>query len=246
LRNKNAELSDQNESLDNLRREMQFQTRVLTHDLRRPVSAAASCLEELRREIPVDVIGDSAILLTMAMNNLDRVEDMLQTLRQVEVEGHSGEPIAETDCGEVWKDLVVEFASELERRQVRVIVEKSVRFRCMMRKIRIVARNLLMNALRYVPVDGTGIVTLGAFDAGEEWHLRVSDNGPGIPPEYHSLIFEVFRKAPQEEPSPGLGVGLFLVSKIAEQHGGRAWVESDGISGSIFVLAIPKRISEYL
>ncbi|HEU4564472.1 MAG TPA: ATP-binding protein, partial [Gemmatimonadaceae bacterium] len=57
--------------------------------------------------------------------------------------------------------------------------------------------------------------------------ITVEDDGPGVPPELRAAIFEPFRQGPMRSPhSPGTGIGLSLVARFAELHGGRAWVES--------------------
>jgi signal transduction histidine kinase len=67
----------------------------------------------------------------------------------------------------------------------------------------------------------------------------VRDNGPGIGPEFQERIFGLFNKL--DPHSEGTGVGLALVKRIIEIHGGRIWVESDGVHGSTFLFTLPQK-----
>ncbi len=71
--------------------------------------------------------------------------------------------------------------------------------------------------------------------------IVVEDEGPGIPAELHEAVFEPFRQAPgsSSEHSPGVGVGLSLVRRFAELHGGRAWLEDRRGGGSSFHVFLP-------
>jgi len=71
--------------------------------------------------------------------------------------------------------------------------------------------------------------------------LTVEDEGGGIPQDLHEAVFEPFRQAPgsSSEHSPGVGVGLSLVRRFAELHGGRAWVEDRDGGGSSFHAFLP-------
>jgi two-component system phosphate regulon sensor histidine kinase PhoR len=115
------------------------------------------------------------------------------------------------------------------------------------RAIELAIINLVDNALKYAP-DGKKILvaahrlppapSLGR--ASERVEVRVTDEGPGIPPEDRKRIFERFvrGKSATEKRVRGSGIGLALVKHIAEAHGGRAWVESAEPHGSVFVFTV--------
>ncbi|MEP6895748.1 MAG: ATP-binding protein, partial [Chloroflexota bacterium] len=69
--------------------------------------------------------------------------------------------------------------------------------------------------------------------------LFIKDNGIGVAPEYHERIFGLFNKL--DPRSEGTGVGLALVKRIVEVHGGRIWIESEAGKGSIFYFTLPAK-----
>lgn len=106
-------------------------------------------------------------------------------------------------------------------------------------KVERILENLLANAIRHTP-PGTRI-WVRAFGQDDGVMLVVEDEGPGVPANLREEIFEPFRQAPgsSSEHSPGVGVGLSLVRKFAELHGGRAWLEDRSGMGSSFKVFLP-------
>lgn len=100
-----------------------------------------------------------------------------------------------------------------------------------------VLRNLLENAIKHNP-QGVRI-QVGVREAGREHILWVRDDGVGIPAIYHERIFDIFQRGPGAVTTRGSGVGLAMVRRIAERHGGRAWVESTPGEGATFCVALP-------
>ena len=107
-------------------------------------------------------------------------------------------------------------------------------------KIERILENLLMNAVRHTTSDRTIWLRIQPADGGAL--ISVEDEGPGVPQELREVIFEPFRQGPTASPhSPGTGIGLSLVARFAELHGGRAWVEDREGGGAAFRVFIPDR-----
>ena len=109
-----------------------------------------------------------------------------------------------------------------------------------------IVENLVRNAIKHTPVGTRVRVVVTGDEDGIV--LTVDDDGPGVPPELVERIFEPFEQgAPSNtDASPGTGIGLALVAKFAELHGGRARVESATGGGATFVVELPARTREEL
>jgi two-component system OmpR family sensor kinase len=99
--------------------------------------------------------------------------------------------------------------------------------------------NLVDNAIKFSPADGTITVTTG-HDGGEV-RVSVLDEGPGIPADAREAVFDRFRRldASRSRATGGSGIGLSIVREIAWAHGGRTWTQPGPRGGSLFVLALP-------
>jgi two-component system phosphate regulon sensor histidine kinase PhoR len=107
------------------------------------------------------------------------------------------------------------------------------------RRLDQVLTNLLENAHKYTPAGGEIRVTW-ENDRGNVL-LKVSDNGPGIPPEYHARLFERFYRVDKarSRDQGGTGLGLAIVKHIMQRHDGMVWVESQPGHGSTFACRFP-------
>lgn len=97
--------------------------------------------------------------------------------------------------------------------------------------------NLLENAAKYTPAGST--ITLSAKAQAGYMHISLCDNGPGVPQGKEKFVFEKFTRGQEESAIPGVGLGLAIVTAIAEAHKGRAWAEPRAGGGSCFIMTLP-------
>ena len=97
--------------------------------------------------------------------------------------------------------------------------------------------NLLANAVRYTPSGGQ--IRLRGERVGDTLHLKVQDNGPGVPREMQSRIFDKFVRLDQGEASGGSGLGLAISKEIIRAHRGVIWLDSEPGQGSTFTFTLP-------
>jgi signal transduction histidine kinase len=101
-----------------------------------------------------------------------------------------------------------------------------------------VLTNLLQNAVKYSP-SGSTITVLLREQAGEAI-LQIEDEGIGVPAKDRERIFERLQRGSNaRKAAPGLGAGLYIVSRIVQAHAGRVWVESEEGKGATFFVALP-------
>jgi signal transduction histidine kinase len=102
-----------------------------------------------------------------------------------------------------------------------------------------ILENLLSNSVRHTPQEARIWVRARPQDDGVLF--VVEDDGPGVPPELREAIFEPFRQAPGSSSvhSPGVGIGLSLVRRFAQLHGGNAWAEEREGGGASFHVFLP-------
>jgi signal transduction histidine kinase len=128
----------------------------------------------------------------------------------------------------------------LRRRRVEVVSDRCIA-NVDITKVERMVENLLTNAARHTPRDARVWVRVWSDETGVT--IAVEDEGPGVPDELKAAIFEPFRRGP-DPLEPGSGIGLSLVARFAELHGGRAWVEDRNGGGASFRFFLPGQVSD--
>lgn len=98
--------------------------------------------------------------------------------------------------------------------------------------------NLIENAVKFRSLERRLRIEVGCEEEGGFYRFHVGDNGIGISPQYQEQIFEPFRQL--DSGIEGVGMGLALVKRIVEHHGGRVWVQSELGKGATFYFTIPR------
>ena len=114
---------------------------------------------------------------------------------------------------------------------------------CEKTRIQELFQNLLDNAIKYSDKP-EGRIKIGCTREDSHWKFSVSDNGPGIDEEYHEKIFQIFQTRHSRDEVESTGIGLTVVRKIVELHGGKVWVESQLRSGATFFFTLPNAEGE--
>ncbi len=103
-------------------------------------------------------------------------------------------------------------------------------------------RNLLSNALKFVPDGRRPEVHVSAQRVGGGWTVTVADNGIGVEPGARERIFTMFERLHPRERYTGTGIGLSICKRIVERRGGTIWVEPDPGGGSHFRFNLPDAV----
>jgi PAS domain S-box-containing protein len=209
------------------------------HDMRNPLSVAMSSLGLLR-----DILGsnqDTKEIIDIAFSGVNRLQDLIDDLLHLEhIESGYGFSMSENDIVTLITQLSIESRPMMEHKQITYTLEIDPAIPAMQIDRSWFSRalmNYLNNAAKYTQPGGK--VTLKAFISGASLHIEVVDNGPGIPQEAQSRLFERFYRVPQTEYIRGTGLGLAIVKSVAEAHGGTVYVQSKQGQGSTFGMTLP-------
>ncbi|MEO7385466.1 MAG: ATP-binding protein [Gammaproteobacteria bacterium] len=208
----------------------------ISHELRSPLTRAKVALEFLEDgQVKHDLLGD--------IREMERlIADLLESERMNA--GHTTLRRSSVELGAMLQSLInSEFHDRFDRINLHLPGESVVRDVDAVR-VRLVAKNLIENALRYTPPDGLPVEVELTAKPGMVV-LRVRDHGPGIPKEHLPRITEPFYRADpaRSRSTGGLGLGLYLAKRIAEAHRGSLVIESELGQGTLCTVTIPDFIA---
>jgi len=232
LMNHERELAEKNVVLERF-------TAAVSHDLKSPLATICTYLGFLEQDIRRQDAGEidkGVAAIRKAADKMCRLLDELSDLLRV---GHKANPMVEAPLGEIVKEALDLVAGSVAKRGVAIKVSgEQVVLRGDRPRLVEVFQNLVDNAVKFMGDQKTPRVEIGAEPAGDETAIFVCDNGSGIDPRHQSKIFDLFEKL--DPGTPGTGLGLALVKRIVEVHGGGIWVESQGQgTGATFRFTLP-------
>ena len=214
---------------------------MLGHELRNPLGAIASAVRILERvENDADRAAPARAIIVRQVDRLARmVDDLLDVTRVTTGKiALQRRPVDLADSVAACL-AALNTAKRLEGYDVQVAVE-SVWIDADPARLEQIVMNLLLNALKYTPAGGRiRVATRAEQDQGV---LRVEDSGIGISPDLLPRIFDLFVQGDREpdRAQGGMGVGLTLVRRLTDLHGGQVEVTSDGVGhGSAFTVRLP-------
>lgn len=211
-----------------------------SHELRTPLTSIGMSIDLLLEHALDSLPEKDRDLLRAAHEEVHRlkvlVNDLLD-LSRIEV-GQIELDFDRVDVRDLVEHVRAIFKSQMERKAVELdtrLPENLPPVHADANKLAWVLSNLISNALRYVKHGGRIVIT--AQKAGAHVHVSVGDNGPGIPLEYQSKIFQKFVQVKGRD--SGTGLGLAICKEIIRAHSGTIWVESDPGQGSTFTFTVP-------
>jgi two-component system sensor kinase len=147
--------------------------------------------------------------------------------------------ISEINIGELAKSVFEELKAITHGRKMRLITNNPPSAQGDMSMIREVLLNLLSNAVKFTRKRDVGIIEVGGFEGDGENTYYVKDNGVGFDMQYKEKLFGVFQRLHSADEYEGTGIGLAIVQRIINLHGGRVWAEGEVDEGATFYFTLP-------
>lgn len=233
------ELKTVNEKLEKKVAELERFTYIVSHELKSPVVTMKGYLGSVEKDIQNKNLERAQKDLLRISSATDKLHDTISDLLELSRIGHIIGQKTEIDCSRLIQDALDSVAAHIQSKHIVVKIGSDLPIiHGDQDRLREVFENLINNAAKYMGEQDNPVIEIGIRNHGTEPTFFVKDNGIGIEPAYHTKIFGLFEKL--DPTVEGTGIGLALVKRIVEKHGGRIWVESEGLGkGSTFCFTIP-------
>jgi two-component system sensor kinase FixL len=232
LHNYASDLEKKNEELESL-------IYSITHDFKSPLLVVGGMVTRLHR-VASSCLGEKGLeYLEWIRINVNKMERMVGDMLEFYRADKTLIPFETVSTGAL-VDTVIRDAEPLAMEKG-IVLRKQGPFALVQgyrSRLYQVLYNLVENAIKYTDRTPGATVEIGCVLGDKEHLFRVSDCGPGIPPEHQAKVFQIFYTLEPEEVS-GTGIGLSIAKKIVQNHGGRIWVESELGQGSTFYFTLP-------
>ncbi|MFG2048788.1 ATP-binding protein [Micromonospora sp. NPDC048935] len=235
----NSQLQKQAEELTRSNRDLEQFAYVASHDLQEPLRKVASFCQLLQRRYAGQLDERADQYIAFAVDGAQRMQRLINDLLAFSRIGRLTTGFVEVDLNKVMGDVAGQTEAarqyadaELTWTDLPVISGEEPLLTNLL-------ANLVSNAIKFRRADVPPTVHVSARLVGSEWEISCQDNGIGIEPEFADKIFVIFQRLHSKDAYPGTGIGLAIVKKIVEYHGGRVWVDTDVPEGTAIRFTLP-------
>jgi len=218
---------------------------VASHDLRQPLRMINSYLQLLEKRLGKDLDDENRKMMDFAREGASRLDQMLISLLEYSRVGRKGQPKEDFCLVKAVDEALAFLGPQIQETQAKIQLPKKNQWPTLKASPDEMTRlfqNLLGNALKYTQPGQVPEIELQLQPRDENWVICVADRGIGIDPEQQDRLFKVFQRLHTRADYEGTGVGLAICRKIVERHGGRIWVQSEGLDqGSCFCFLLPQK-----
>lgn len=220
--------------------EMEKFTYTVSHDLRSPLITIKGFIGMIAQDMSSGNYERAARDLDRIGNAADKMKYLLEDLLELSRIGRIVNTPELVDLNQLIIDVMEMMTVQISESKVKININNKLPL-VYVDKTRIseVFQNLIENSIKFSNANEIPVIDISCKEIGEFYEISVKDNGIGIEPKYYDKIFGLFDKLNISD--EGTGVGLALVKRIIEIHGGKINVISDGLgNGATFIMSLPK------
>jgi len=234
----NEVVSRRSADLEHLNRELDSFAHSISHDLRTPLRLTNRVGHMLLEDHAAELSTGAVDLVKMILASTDEMAKLIESIlafSQASREPLRRKPI---DTAGLAREAVDDLRNECEGRDVKFIVGDLAPCQADRTLLKQVMLNLLENALKFTRERPEPEIQIGCTRNADETVYFVRDNGIGFDAQQSESMFVVFRRLHQLKKVEGLGIGLALVKRIIERHGGRIWADGEVNRGATFYFTL--------
>jgi len=226
--------------LEAANRELEAFSYSVSHDLRSPLRAVGAFSKALREEFSPQLPSEGQELLSRVISNAQRMTQLIDDL--LHFSHLNRQPLSRRPVSIL--PIVQHVLEELRREHKRPLevhlgeLPDCIGDRSLLTQV---FANLLANAFKFTRHKEKAVIEVGYLDRDGEGAYFVRDNGAGFDMKYAGKLFSVFQRLHSQEEFEGTGVGLSIVHRIIQRHGGRVWAEAELDKGATFFFTVPAK-----
>jgi PAS domain S-box-containing protein len=225
-------------------RELEQFAYIASHDLQEPLRMVTGYMALLRRRYEGRLDKDAQEFIAFAYDGAQRMQSLISDLLIYSRLGTRARPFELTDVEAVLREAMANLQGAIRDSGAVVTHDPMPTLHADSSQLLQLLQNLISNAIKFRAPDRPPRVHIWARREDGHWLFGVSDNGIGIMPQHRERIFMIFQRLHTRQNYAGTGIGLAIVKKVVERHGGKVWVESQVGEGSTFYFTIPLRPRE--
>lgn len=227
-------LIQQNKALEKSNSDLEQFAYIASHDLKSPLNAIQQLArwieEDCEKVLPIESKEHLSLMIGRSSRMIRLLDDLLNYSRVSRYE-YKYEPLE-------LKGLVSDQFSLIDKPEAFTCISSNSYLLIPRVPFEIIIRNILSNAVKHHDKD-KGIIEIKFNKTDKNQIITVSDDGPGIPPEMHNKVLEMFQTLKPRDDVEGSGMGLALAKRIINHYNGDLSIESDGVRGTSFIISWP-------
>ena len=232
------QLKESSDELVRYNLELEQFVNVTSHHIQEPLRSISSYVQLLARRYKDQLDMKAHEYINFAVQGVERMHRLINDFLIYTQVSKPWQAKNRVSLITVLKRVCSHLNSILKENQVAVNVNKLPYVFGEESKLELLLKNLILNAVAFKRNDQLHIELFSKNIEGG-WQIGIRDDGIGIAPQYHRLIFGLFQKLDNKNCTTGTGIGLSVCKKIIEQHHGQIWVESEVGIGSTFYFTLP-------
>jgi signal transduction histidine kinase len=233
-------VAERTQALERVNRDLDAFARQLAHELRTPISHVEGLTHLIQSRMGEQLTEDGRSLIQMQLRATQQMRETLDALLLLARSTMQAMPMTSVDVSALARAVIAELPPIARQAPVQWHVTEGLHAHAAPAALRMVLVNLLGNAAKFTRETAQPQVWVdGRCDDAGWFHLRVRDNGAGFDPAYTERLFKPFARLHSTDRFGGTGIGLSIVQRIVERHGGRVQAHGAVQAGAQFDLSLP-------
>ena len=220
-------------------RDLQSFSQSVSHDLRAPLRAIGGFTDIVLRDHAGEISPEATRLLGRVVANVARMNQLIDQLLEFTRVGSRPLNVQSIDVSRLVRECLDALGAGQSGGRIRVTLAELPPCRADLLLLKQALLNLLSNALKYSGKRDPALIDIGAQVREREFIYHVRDNGVGFDMRMAHKLFQVFQRLHSQRDFDGTGVGLAIIRRVIERHGGRVWADSAPDCGATFYFSLP-------